>query len=79
MARYYFDFRDGVTILDETGRDLATISDVKRAAGEKMADFLMGSERRPWVGDDWSINVRTESGALALIMTLTSTETGHLH
>jgi hypothetical protein len=76
MARYFFDFRDGEYVQDEIGVEASGYPDIKRIAGQHMADLLRSGHGRSWRGDDWSVVVRNEEGRIILVLTLVATETG---
>ena len=76
MARYFFDVRDGHSEVDDSGTELEDLAAVKRVAAGRMAAVLQGCFGRSWFGDDWSVIVRREDGAVVLVLTLVATETG---
>ena len=62
--RYYFNVKDGTTMLDEEGIELDDMSAVKKEAVQSSADF--------WTGEPWLLWVTDQpNGGGNTVLTLT--------
>jgi hypothetical protein len=72
-VRYYFNIKDGDTILDEEGVELKNIDAVKREAVQSTADILKGFKGSQfWLGEPWLLWVTDQpNGGGNTLLTLT--------
>jgi hypothetical protein len=72
-VRYYFNIKDGKTMLDEEGIELDDMEAVKNEAVQSSADMLKGLHgERFWTGEPWMPWVTDQpNGAGNTVLTLT--------
>lgn len=68
MPRYFFDVRDHMELLDDTGTELrdeeAARTEAVVLAGRLLADL----GRKFWDSGDWRLSVREESGRVLFVL-----------
>ena len=71
--RYYFNIKDGKTMLDEEGVELNNMDEVKKEAVQTSSDMLKGlNNDHFWTGEAWELWVTDQpNGAGNTILTLT--------
>lgn len=71
--RYYFNIRDGSTMLDEEGIEFNEMNEVKTEALQSSADMLKGlNGEHFWSGDPWLLWVTdAPNGGGNTVLTLT--------
>jgi hypothetical protein len=71
--RYFFNIKDGATILDEQGIEFDNIQEVKDEAVRSSADLLKGLHSEYfWSGEPWLLWVTDQpNGAGKTVLTLT--------
>jgi hypothetical protein len=71
--RYFFNFKDGKTILDDEGTELADIKAVKKEAVQSSAELLKGHDSEQfWTGEPWILWVTDQpNGEGNTVLTLT--------
>jgi hypothetical protein len=74
MARYYFDLNDGVDIIDEDGKELASLESARHHAVTKLAELLMQTPGRFWAGDAWTLKVKDDLGLTLFELNFSATE-----
>ena len=74
-VRYYFNIKDGSTMLDEEGIELNDMNDVKDEAIKSSADMLKGLHADHfWSGEPWVLWVSDQpNGGGNTVLTLTFT------
>ena len=54
MFRYYFNFQDGHTTLDDVGHELASLAEARKMAIEHSGEILQdGASEGLWAGEPW--------------------------
>jgi hypothetical protein len=74
-VRYYFNIRDGKTMLDEQGIELNDMKAVKEEALRTAPDMIRAIGDHIWNGEDWVLWVSDQPngrGKTVLTLTLTS-------
>ena len=71
--RYYFNFKDGKTILDDEGVEFADMEGVKKEAIQSSADMLKDVHGKHfWTGEPWVLWVTDQpNGGGNTVLTLT--------
>jgi hypothetical protein len=71
--RYYFNIKDGITILDNEGTEFADLSAVKEEAVRSSGDMLKGlNGEHLWAGEPWLLWVSDQpNGGGNTVLTLT--------
>jgi hypothetical protein len=71
--RYYFNFKDGKTILDDEGVEFADMEGVKKEAIQSSADMLKDVHGEHfWTGEPWVLWVTDQpNGGGNTVLTLT--------
>ena len=62
MPRYFFNVRDGFTIIDDQGTEFPDQSAAQRAAVRFVGELLTHHPNNLWDGEDWSLDVTNASG-----------------
>ncbi len=75
MPRYFFDLHDGASYIDRDGIELPDFKAAKVEAGRRAGTILKGAPHQLWDGDEWSVDVRDESGHVLFVMRVLATET----
>jgi hypothetical protein len=72
-VRYYFNVKDGTTMLDEEGVEFNDMEAVKSEAIQSSVDMLKGLQGEHfWTGDPWLLWVTDEpNGGGSTLLTLT--------
>lgn len=56
MPRYYFNLRDGRTVLDNEGVEFPSVAEAKRAAVVNSGEVLLdGASDGLWSGEPWTM------------------------
>ena len=61
MPRFFFNVRDGITLSDDTGLELASLKDAQVLAVRRAATLLQENEVF-WHGEEWAMDVLNEAG-----------------
>ena len=61
MPRFFFNVRDGITLSDDTGLELASLKDAQVLAVRRAATLLQENEVF-WQGEEWAMDVMDEAG-----------------
>jgi hypothetical protein len=71
--RYFFNVKDGTTMLDDEGMELDDMAAVKAEALQSSADLLKGLQGdHLWTGDPWTMWVSDQpNGGGNTVLTLT--------
>ena len=71
--RYYFNIKDGETMFDAEGMEIADIADVRQEAVQSSADMLRGLHGAHfWTGEPWMLWVTDQpNGGGNTVLTLT--------
>jgi hypothetical protein len=63
MARYFFNFKDGRTHLDDEGLELSGLDEVRVQAVVASGEMLRDYAGKFWGGTEWRMWVTDEAGA----------------
>lgn len=64
MPRFHFHVRDGVTILDERGVELASWEEARLEAIRYAGEIFKDNPQRVKLGEDWLMEVTDEQGLI---------------
>lgn len=53
MPRYYFNVKDGVTLLDDEGHEVDDLAAARREALVSAGEMLANSDGHFWTGEPW--------------------------
>jgi hypothetical protein len=63
MPRYFFNFKDGSTFLDEDGIELAGLQEARAQAVVASGEMIRDYAHNFWTGEEWRMWVTDEAGA----------------
>ncbi|MGV1754674.1 DUF6894 family protein [Agrobacterium sp. CG674] len=73
MARYFFNFHDGVSFLDTVGSEHSDVDSARNEAVETVAERLKGALLNKSDSSSWLMNVTDENGLTVIILSFSAT------
>jgi hypothetical protein len=76
MPRYFFNVKDGETVIDDEGVELADLSAARREAVETAGRMFADSHDHPWDGTSWCMWVTDQGGTTLFTLEFTAKDGG---
>ena len=74
ISRYFFNVRDGTTVIDEDGTVLPDLATARKVAVRFAGDLLRNFGRELPADEDWKVEVTDEHGLILFTLLLASLE-----